>query len=97
MMPVLEEEVRYDWKRWKRMPGVPSPCSKALAMSDGCLSCASYWIGAVGQRAERGLEDWSQSAMSQHLAVLRQDELVAARKEAQTVCTPAQPCEVRAR
>jgi len=37
----------------------------------------------------------SQSAMSQHLAVLRRDELVATRKEAQTVYYSLRSHEVR--
>ena len=37
----------------------------------------------------------SQSAMSQHLAVLRRDELVATRKEARRSITPLRSHEVR--
>ena len=48
---------------------------------------------SVGELNERlGL---SQSALSQHLAVLRRDELVATRKEAQTVYYSLRSLEVR--
>ena len=45
------------------------------ALADGELS--------VGELLER--VDLSQSAMSQHLAVLRRDDLVATRREAQSI------------
>ena len=83
--PELKMEKPLNIKEMKRHAGEAEQLLKALANSNRLLILCSLAEGeqSVGELNER--ISLSQSALSQHLAVLRRDGLVETRREAQTI------------
>jgi len=74
-----------DWKEMRRSAGDAASLLKGLANESRLIIMCVLAEGecSVGQLNER--VDLSQSALSQHLAVLREQGLVQTRRESQTI------------